>query len=80
VIYKKGEKMDNSAKPETEDNTGEMRMCPFMSNPVQLNNVDFKVPCIQHKCMAWQCLGDFREGMERTQHRQYGCKLIEGIR
>ena len=71
--------MDNSAKPKIEENAGEMRICPFMSKPVQLNNVDFKVPCIQYKCMAWTCLGDFKERTkgELITVRKWGCKLIE---
>ena len=75
--------MDNSAKPETKvfDNTGKVRICPFITETKFSGNVPVQNPirCIQYECMAWQCLGDFKEHIEgelRTV-RKWGCKLIE---
>jgi len=50
------------------------KICPFMSKPVQLNNIDFKVPCAKDKCMAW---GKWRvDGAYKEEYEEEGCVLL----
>ena len=75
-------RFENNSKPDTRVNdAGQMRICPFMQETRFSGNVPIQkhIKCIQHNCMAWNCLGDFKEHIDGALRvvRKWGCAIMQ---